>query len=64
MTVTEIYEQTIKPLPAAERLRLAKLILGDIPPEWVVDYSDEWSEEDYRDFSSASWQHIEGALKE
>ena len=64
MTVTEIYEQTIKPLPAAERLRLATLILDDIPPEWVVDYNDEWTEEDCRDFSSASWQHIEAALKE
>ena len=64
MTVTEIYEQSIKPLPAAERLRLAKLILGALPPESVVDYSDEWSEEDCRDFSRASWRHVEGALKE
>jgi len=30
----------------------------------VVDYSDEWSEEDCRDFSRASWRHVEGALKE
>ena len=37
MTVREIYEQAIKPLPAADRLRLATLILNDIPPQAVVD---------------------------
>lgn len=49
MTVNQLYEQTIKPLAPAERLRLATLILNDIPPQSVVDYSDEWSEEDMRD---------------
>ena len=37
MNVHELYEQTIKSLPAAERLRLAVLILNDIPPQSVVD---------------------------
>ncbi len=45
MTVDQIYEQTVKPLSMADRLRLAALILNDIPPHAVVDYSDEWSEE-------------------
>jgi hypothetical protein len=36
MNVHELYEQTIKSLPAAERLRLAVLILNDIPPQSVV----------------------------
>jgi hypothetical protein len=58
MTVNQIYEQTIKPLSMADRLRLAALILNDIPPHAVVDYSDEWSEEDLRDFRQASWEHI------
>ena len=64
MTVADIYDQTIRPLPAADRLRLAKLILEDIPPEWVVECSDEWSEEDVHDFSQASWRHADAALKE
>ncbi len=64
MTVAQLYEQTIKPLPAAERLRLAVLILNDIPPQAVVDYSDEWSEEDYRDFGKASWDYIDTRLEE
>ncbi|HZO90380.1 MAG TPA: hypothetical protein VFB38_18790 [Chthonomonadaceae bacterium] len=33
MTVYELYDQTIKPLPAEERLRLAKLILNDLSPD-------------------------------
>ena len=31
MTVQQLYEQTIKPLPMADRYRLAVLILHDIP---------------------------------
>jgi hypothetical protein len=62
--VNEIYQKTIRPLPAGDRLRLATIILNDIPPQSVVDYSDEWSEEDYRDFSKASWEHINQALAE
>ena len=58
MTVEEIYDHTIKQLPAAERLRLAKAILNDIPPRALVDYSEEWSEADLREFSKASWEHV------
>lgn len=47
MTATELYNQSIKSLPAAQRLELAKLILEDIPSQSVVDYKEEWSEEDY-----------------
>ena len=64
MTVAEIYDQTIRPLSAADRLRLAKLILQDIPPEWLVDAADEWSEEDYHDFAQASWRQAEAAVRE
>lgn len=63
LTITRIYEQTIKPLPAADRLRLAVLILNDIPAQSVVDYRDEWTEEDYLDFSRASWGHVDKCLE-
>jgi hypothetical protein len=46
MTVKELYTQTIKPLTAAERLQLAKLIINDIPDQAMTDYSDAWSTED------------------
>ena len=49
MSVSQIYQETIKPLSASERLQLATLILTDFPAEAVVDYSEEWSEEDLRD---------------
>lgn len=55
MTIEQLYEGTIRPLPAAERLRLATLILEGIPPEAVADYSDEWSDEDLADFTRAGW---------
>jgi hypothetical protein len=64
MTVDQIYEQTVKPLSMADRLRLAALILNDILPHAVVDYSDAWSEEDLRDFRQASWEHINTLLED
>jgi hypothetical protein len=64
MTIQEMYEQSIKPLPAPDRLRLATMILNDIPPQAMVDYSDEWSEEDLRDFSAAGRAYINKVLEE
>jgi hypothetical protein len=64
MTIQELYDQTIKPLSPPERFRLATLILNDIPPQAVVDYSEEWSDEDIRDFNQASWNLINKRLEE
>ncbi len=55
MPVQEFYEQSILPLAVADRLRLASLILADIPPQAVVDYNENWSDEDYEDFTRSSW---------
>lgn len=55
MTVVEIYERAIKPLPPSERLRLATLILNGISPGSVADYADAWSDEDLADFTGAGW---------
>ena len=64
MTVDQIYEQTIKPLSMVDRLRLAALILNDIPPHAVVDNSGQWSEEDLSDSRQASWEHIDTLLED
>ena len=64
MNVYELYEQTIKSLPAAERLRLAVLILNDIPPQSVVDDSENWTEVDLQEFTQASWQHLDQHLED
>ncbi len=62
MNVHDLYEERIKSLSAANRLRLAVLILNEIPPQLVVDESDSWSEEDLQDFAQASWQHLDQRL--
>jgi len=64
LTLDQLYEQSIKPLPAADRLRLAARILNDISPQSFIDYSEEWSEEDYADFNKATWTYIDKALAE
>ena len=64
MNVHELYEQTIKSLPASERLRLAVLILNDIPPQSVVDASESWTEEDLQEFTQGSWEYIDQHLED
>ena len=65
MTVKEIYNQMVKPLLSSERLKLATMILNDIPTHAVMDgYSEEWTEEDIRDFSAYSWNYILKQLEE
>jgi hypothetical protein len=54
MTIEQIYDEAIKPLPPSERFRLATLILNDIPPRSVVDIRDAWDEEDMRDITAYS----------
>ena len=60
MTYQEIYERQVFPLPIAERLQLASLILRDVtqlpalPKSGSVDESSEWSEQDMRELSHAS----------
>lgn len=54
MTIEEIYEETIKPLPPSERFRLATLILNEIPPQSVVDIRDAWNEQDMMDIAAYS----------
>ncbi len=63
-TAETIYNEIVKSLPPPERFKLATLILNDIPPRAVVDYSEEWTEEDYRDFAAASWAYITQRLEE
>ncbi len=63
-TIEQIYSETIKPLSGGERLRLAKLILNDIPSEAVTDWDDDWSEEDLRDATRYALHRAEGFHEE
>jgi hypothetical protein len=63
MNVKDLYEQTIKTLPTAQRLRLAALILNDIVPSSEVDDSDNWTEDDLQEFTQMSWQSVDQHLE-
>jgi len=54
MTIEEIYDEAIRPLPPSERFRLATLILSEIPPQCVVDIREAWNEQDKRDVAAYS----------
>jgi hypothetical protein len=57
LTPQQLYETQIKSLPIVERLQLVKLVLDDLmldPASWVLNESDEWSDEDYADLTRAS----------
>lgn len=58
MSVLEIYQETVLPLSPPERLQLATLILSDIAPAQPAEELADWSEEDMREFSRQSWNHI------
>lgn len=65
ITVEEVYGEVVQPLPLSERLKLATMILNDIPPHAVMDgYSEEWTEEDIRDFTAYSWNYLLKQLEE
>ena len=63
LTMEGIYEQVICKLPLGLRLKLAAKILTEIPDHAVIDYSEEWSDEDIADFSRASWDYINSRLE-
>jgi hypothetical protein len=63
-TAEEIYSQVVKPLPPSEQLRLATMILNGIPPRSVVDYSDEWSEQDIADLTAHSLRYAAASFGE
>ena len=63
MSVRQLYDRSIRPLPASERLRLAALILHDITQP-AIDESSEWTEADYMEFAAASWRQIDQELGE
>jgi len=49
MTAMELYLNSVKQLPAIERLRLALLILKDLTPAELVKGRDERTEDEARD---------------
>lgn len=51
--IQDLYESRVRPMPPAERLQLARLIIDELAPsEKPVDVSDEWSDDDLADLSA------------
>ena len=63
MSARELYDKSIKPLPAVDRLRLAAMILDDLAATSGagLDVRDDWSDEDIADLTSYSLKHAAGA---
>jgi hypothetical protein len=66
MSAREIYEQSIRQLSPAERLRLASLILDDLAAsaEARRDVSDEWTGADLADLSAFALKAVDASGKE
>ena len=63
-TIQDLYALNVRNRPASERLQLAAMILNDIPPQSVADYSETWTDEDIRDFGKASQSYANRRLEE
>lgn len=55
--VENTYNDVMKTLSSSQRLELAARLLNGVVSENVVDERDEWSDEDLRDFSAASFRN-------
>lgn len=58
--IQDLYNTRVRPMPPAERLQLARLIIDDLAPsEKPLDVSDDWSEDDLADLAAFSAQQAE-----
>ena len=64
MTVEQIYEETIRPLPAGDQIQLALRIMREHAGTGRLDYSEEWTDDDLREFAAAGQALIERRLRE
>src|SRR5438046_2916141 len=65
MTAQQIFEEAVASLPNSERLKLAALILQGLV-DWTKDpsYSDEWTEQDMREWTEHTMRYAEIAYPE
>lgn len=59
MTVEQLYESAIRSLPLDEQIQLARYIVWKCSTDGPVEYSDEWSDEDLRDYRAYSYAMFE-----
>jgi hypothetical protein len=64
-TPQQIYDQSVRPLPPSERLRLATIILEDLASSASAwDYADSWSDEDVSDLTRFAQRGADKAYPE
>ena len=62
--IQDLYSTRVRPMPPAERLQLARLILDDLATtDQALDISDEWTDDDLADAASASARHADQSMK-
>jgi len=55
--IQDLYDTRVRPMPPAERLQLARLIIDDLAPsEKPLDVNDDWSDDDLADLTAYSAQ--------
>src|SRR5438874_2581787 len=61
MTDRTVYDLSMKHLPPDEQLRLATFLVWETicDPSHILDLSDEWSDEDMRDFTAYSLRQFD-----
>lgn len=59
MTVSELYKDAVESLAPAERLQLATMLLETLSPAVVIDDSEEWTEEDLREYGAQCRRRLE-----
>jgi hypothetical protein len=64
MSIRQLYDESIRMLPVDERIRLASLIMWESTGTGNLDYREDWSDEDLREFTAAGWKLIERRLRE
>ena len=62
-TAQTVYE-AVRNLPTLERIKLAGLLISDVSSRDIVDRRDDWTDEDLRDFSNASFASMEKRFEE
>ena len=53
-----MFEKHVSPLPLQERIKLAAMILENSPYRPGANYSEEWTEEDIREFTAHSLSRL------
>ena len=64
MSIQELYDKSIRGLPVHDRIRLASLIMWECAGSGNLDFREEWSDEDVREFTAAGWNLIDRRLGE